>query len=383
MPVLTPEKKPAPAKRAARGQLALAAGFFALLLGPGLLWLGLHSRCDTTNYENRTLTPFPGKRVPVSDWPSAFESWLGDNAPFRNSFLSLKAGADLLTGSLDSDSVLQGKDGWLFLKDVSDSRSISDYQGLTAYTEEEIRTMAETLTALNKALTARGSKLVILFAPAKEGVYAAQMPDSIPVVSRPTRVEALTQALSATGVPVVFPLETLRTASETQQVYYKYDTHWNAPGAWLAAQQVFAALGLPFETALPEVSIDPGETAPKDLANLCGRWNWCTDDLYYKVNAPGARLTEGSRESELTRYQGDGSGTLLLARDSFGAALGPHLAEGFGTALVLHTNQLTVENLLAEQPTVPDAVVLEVGERFSDNLQRRMEILLDWASQPA
>ena len=37
MPVLTPEKKPAPAKRAARGQLALAAGFFALLLGPGLL----------------------------------------------------------------------------------------------------------------------------------------------------------------------------------------------------------------------------------------------------------------------------------------------------------------------------------------------------------
>ena len=32
---------------------------------------------------------------------------------------------------------------------------------------------------------------------------------------------------------------------------------------------------------------------------------------------------------------------------------------------------------------LPDAVVLEVGERFSDNLQRRMEILLDWASQLA
>ena len=89
MPVLTPEKKSAPTKCAARGQRALAAGFFALLLGPGLLWLALHSRCDTTNYENRTLTPFPGKSVPISDWPSAFESWLGDNAPFRNSFLSL------------------------------------------------------------------------------------------------------------------------------------------------------------------------------------------------------------------------------------------------------------------------------------------------------
>ena len=41
MPVLTPEKKSAPAKCAARGQRALAAGFFALLLGPGLLWLAL------------------------------------------------------------------------------------------------------------------------------------------------------------------------------------------------------------------------------------------------------------------------------------------------------------------------------------------------------
>ena len=85
----------------------------------------------------------------------------------------------------------------------------------------------------------------------------------------------------------------------------------------------------------------------------------------------------------MTRYQGDGSGALLLARDSFGAALGPHLAEGFDTALVLHTNQLTVENLLVQQPTVPDAVVLEVGERFSDNLQRRMEILLDWVGRLA
>ena len=151
----------------------------------------------------------------------------------------------------------------------------------------------------------------------------------------------------------------------------------------LLQNTMIRALGLPYETTLPQTAVDPGETAPKDLANLCGRWNWCTDDLYYKVNAPTARLTEGSRESELTRYQGDGSGTLLLARDSFGAALGPHLAEGFDTALVLHTNQLTVENLLVQQPTVPDAVVLEVGERFSDNLQRRMEILLDWVGRLA
>ena len=185
-----------------------------------------------------------------------------------------------------------------------------------------------------------------------------------------------------TGVPVLFPLEELKAVGEQTQTYYKYDTHWNDVGAWLAAQQLLEVLDLPFEETLPPVEVNPDKTAPTDLANMCGSWAFCTDDLYYEVDAPAARCTEGTPDTELTRYQGDGAEDLLLVRDSFGAALGPRLAQGFDQTVVLHGNLLSVENLNQYQSSLPQVVVVEVGERFSDNLAGRLETLLAWAHLP-
>ena len=363
-----------------RRKLALAAGFLALLCAPVLLWPLLRGGCDTTNYENRTLAAFPDGETEISDWPAAFEEWLGDHAPFRNGFLTLKSGMDRALGSLDSTNVLLGREGWLFLKNVSDSKSLSDYQGLTSFSAEETETILRTAQALGEELESKGSRLVLLFAPAKEGVYSRYMPDSIPVVSRPTRVEALVETLRAgTSLPVIFPLEELKEAADTCQVYYKYDTHWNEAGAWLAAQQVLGALGLPAESRWPDLAPDPEKTAPTDLANMCGSWRWCTDDVYISVDAPQAACTASENGGELTRYQGGGEESLLLARDSFGSALAPFLAQGFDETLVLHGNLLTPENLAAQQPQLPDVVVLEVAERFADTLPTRLAALLEWA----
>ena len=357
----------------------LIAGFAALLAGPWLVWPLARGLCDTTNYENRTLASFPTLEAGIDGWPAAFEEWLGDHAPFRNQFLTLKAGADRLVGTLDSTNVLLGEEGWMFLKDVSDSKSLSDYQGLTAYTAEETQAMADTLTALNEALAARGSRLVLLFAPAKEGVYARYMPASVPVVRRPTRVQALAEALGETGVPVLFPLNELEAAALERQVYYKYDTHWNEAGAWLAAQLTLEALDKPFAAAWPEMAPDPEKAPLTDLANMCGSWAFCTDDVYWALEAEAAACTLWEAGGEIARYAGAGEGSLLLARDSFGEALAPWLAQGFESATVLHGNQMQPETLLEWQPEVPNVVVLEVAERFADNRPGRLEALLAWA----
>ena len=357
----------------------LAGGFAALLAGPCLLWPLARTVCDTTNHENRTLAPFPSLADGVDGWPAAFEEWLGDHAPFRNQFLTIKSGADRLVGTLDSANVLLGKEGWLFLKDVSDSKSLSDYQGLTAYTAGETQAMAGSLAALSDALAAKGSRLVLLFAPAKEGVYSRYMPGSVPVVSRPTRVEALAEALAETGVPVLFPLEELADAAQKRQVYYKYDTHWNEAGAWLAAQLTLEALGRPYDAAWPEMAPDPDKAPLTDLANMCGSWAFCTDDVYWALEAEAAECTLWEAGGEIARYAGEGEGSLLLARDSFGEALAPWLAQGFAGTTVLHGNQMQVETLLEWQPEVPDVVVLEVAERFADNLSGRLEVLRQWA----
>ncbi|MDD4850278.1 MAG: hypothetical protein PHO10_06205 [Gemmiger sp.] len=361
----------------------LLGGFLALLLLPWPLWLALRASLDTTNYENRALAPFPGTEVSAEAWPAAFEDWLGDHAPFRNQLMTLNATVNAGVGTLDSANVLQGQQGWLFLKDVSDSQSISDYQGLTAPTAQELADTAAVLQALDAALRAKGSRLAVVFAPAKEGVYSRYMPASVPVASRPTRVQALVESLRAnTGVPIVYPQALLAAMADTQQVYYKYDTHWNEPGAWLAAQAVLEALGRDFTATLPPVAPAPETAPPKDLANMCAAWHLCTDDVYYTVAAPAATLTPGT-SGEIQHYTGTGTDTLLLVRDSFGAALAPWLGAGFGQALVIHGNALTEEALQREQTQktgLPDVVVLEVAERFYYTLPTRAATLLNWVS---
>lgn len=367
-------------RRLAAARAGLAAGFAALLLAPGLLWLPLRGCMDTQNHENRTRAALPDAGTPLEQWPAAFEDWLGDNAPFRNELLTLKARADRLVGTVDSSDVLLGRDGWLFLKDVGDSSSLSDYQGLTAYSEEEKASLAAQLTALQQTLAERGCRLLVLLAPAKEGVYSDKMPAAIPAVSRPTRVQDLAAYLQAnTAVPVVFPQEALRQAAARQQVYYKYDTHWNDIGAWLAAQQVLAALDRPSRSEWPAVSVCDGRAAPTDLANMCGNWSCCTDDVYYEAAVPRA-VADGDMNAERLHYTGSGAGTLLLVRDSMGAALAPHLAQSFAAALVLHGNALTRENL-AELPAAPQVLVLEVTERYSDNLFGQACFLQEWAKE--
>ena len=161
-------------------------------------------------------------------------------------------------------------------------------------------------------------------------------------------------------------------------MYYKYDTHWNNAGAWLAAQKTLAALDMPAAQDWPLFLTEPEIPCPADLAAMCGRWNMASDDVYLEPDVPTAERIEGSDGAELMRFSGSGSNSLLLARDSYGAALAPYLAEGFHDTLVLHGNVLTVDTLLAEQTTIPDTVVIEVAERFCGDLTGRVKVLLAW-----
>ena len=138
MPPTVQQERQAHAGQAARRCRAfLLGGFAALLLLPGPLWLAVRGGLDTANHENRALAPFPlGESAPaLQEWPAAFDAWLGDHAPFRNQCMSLNARVNWALGSLDSSDVLLGKERWLFLRDVSDSSSLLDYQGLTAYSQ--------------------------------------------------------------------------------------------------------------------------------------------------------------------------------------------------------------------------------------------------------
>lgn len=364
-----------------RGRI-LAVLFVMMLLLPAPLWLLLAPVMDNANHENRTLASFPTTDTSIEEWPAAFEDWLNEHAPFRNEFMSLNGRLNWTVGTLDSSDVLLGKDHWLFLKNVSDSKSISDYQGLTAYTEAELADFTDTLSTLQNRLAEYGTRLVVVIAPAKEGVYSQYMPDSIPVVSRPTRVQALAGELIGAGVPLVWPQQTLIDLSAERQVYYKYDTHWNEVGAYQAVTQAEALLGhnlTPLEDC--EVTVSREQKALTDLANVSAVWTLCQDDLYYSVDAPRAEQISCTPDGYRMHWQGTGEESLLMLRDSFGEMMAPFLCAGYDQSVVLHTAAVTVDVINEEMDGLPDVIVLEAAERYSDNLLGQGKLLLAWLDE--
>ncbi len=364
----------------------LLYGFLCLMVLPILLFAIFKNSLDTVNYENRDLTPFPSaSNTSLQEFPAQFESYLGDNAPFRNQFMTLNASINMLFGVVDSSDVLKGEDNWLFLKDVSDSKSISDYQGLTYYSQQQQQEIFEQINELQSSLSDSGYKLAVVFAPAKEGVYSNYMPAYIPVVNEQTRVEGLSAAIMQnTDIPVIFPKETLKNAAQSTPVYYKYDTHWNEIGAYITAQEIYKSIGYSYNEGVPNYVQNLEEVAPKDLANVSATWNIFTDDIYYSVMHDKAQTANQSGDGYITHFSGNGKSNCIVITDSFGEALMPFLSAQFNQSVAIHGNALNYDNLqmvqneLSQNSSLENYIIIEVAERFSDTLLSKLEKLNEY-----
>ena len=335
--------------------------FMLALVLPYPLYWALHSVVDGNNYENRALATWADvASKPLREKPKAVEDMLGDHAAFRNELMALNAGINLkLFGTVQSENVLLGKEGWLFYKNVSDSRSLDDYQGINLYAPEQLAQLSELLVQLQQNLAAKGTQLVLLLAPNKEHVYAQYMPSSIPRVAQPTKAEALVQHLSdTTSIPVVYPLQALIQQSKTQQVYYKYDTHWNDIGALTAAQLLQQALGA--KGTLAEFTTVPSKKQPlQDLAFSSATQRFLPQDIAYDALPPQS----GAQPSEKT---------LLMLQDSFGEGMQEIIATQYADSSFVHFNRL--DTLSFEN--APDVFVFQVAERYTDRLWQALPTLV-------
>ncbi len=360
------------------------AVFTAALLMPFLLYAFLGRFADKTNYENRVMTSFSDVlSSTVGKMPSAFEDWLNDSAPFRNEFMTLNAAINLnVFNTIQSGEVLLGQEGWLFYKNVSDSKSLDDYQGLNAYSDEQLKQISDNLTALNEALSAKDVKFVLLLAPNKERVYSRYMPASVPVVAD-AKTDLLVDYLAKnTGVSVIYPKTELEAAGQTQQVYYKYDTHWNEAGAFIAVKQMQTLL-FGENSKFEGVSfVKGGKTEKVDLANISSTNKLLPDDYDYSCEGFLNGVTADIKDSDETGYvtsaasNAQNGETLLMLRDSFGSAMLPTLAKCYDSAEIIHLNAFEKNAPAADKNKV---FVWELAERSTDRLLDYLPKLVEWA----
>lgn len=355
------------------------AVFIAALTVPKLSWPFLKKYVDTGNYENRELAIKPDlSAVSLTEYPDAYEAWFNDWLPYKNQLQFANRAVDFLVfHSLDSDQVLLGKDEWLFYKAAG---CIDSYRGLVSYSEDELREMADNLLVARQWFDERGIKLVINIVPNKEEVYCKYMPDDIQVVNPVSQSQQAVEYLSEnTDLDVLYELERLQSAAERQQVYYKYDTHWNYVGGYYGAQSVLERVGAQMPDCTEDMIVpwaeDVFEPAPQqkgttfDLAMMAGLPHLLDvkRDKRFMVNyKPEVNFTYESLaeysdiDTMLYSSNAQDSRRVIMICDSFGNLDMPYIAKEFAESACIHYAHYTA-GFMGTYP--PDIVVFQFVER--------------------
>ncbi len=287
---------------------------------------------------------------------SDISDYLGDRFALRQEMVTLEHSlCAALFHQSGEESVILGKDGWLFYAETLD-----DYEGVNLMDEREIWAAARSLALIDEYCQLQGAEFRFTIAPNKNSLYGEYMPKRYPQSGARGNAERLAAALEEQGVGYTDLFAVFE--AEDEILYRALDSHWNTRGAALAGDALLEDLGVDYE---PFYTEDYEEIHEE------------TGDLYEMVYPAGKKLdadwrcgrefTFGyanrirSAEDNIIRTSNEGkTGSLLMFRDSFGNTLHSFMAEGFGSACF---SRITPYDLTMIQSENADTAVIELVER--------------------
>jgi hypothetical protein len=151
-----------------------------------------------------------------------------------------------LAVSADENGVVQGKDGWLFLREELEHLGSKAFygEGVVENSRATKLEFADPLPAIvdfNRQLNDRGIDLVFALVPPKALIYNDKLPGNVSMetISELDRVYVDFYAkLSEQGVHVLDLIPFFRAAKEKEQLYCKTDTHFSGAGLRLVAGEL-------------------------------------------------------------------------------------------------------------------------------------------------
>jgi len=142
----------------------------------------------------------------------------------------------------ESSIVVVGKNGVLYAN-VDDS--MTDYRGLVPYSESQLAYLLGLVKSERDYLKSKGIGLLLVVVPNKESVYPEFLPDDIKKINPTTHLDQIEEYFNKNSDIRFLDLKpTFMAAKQTQQIYYKTDSHWNSYGAFLAYGKIMEALGI-------------------------------------------------------------------------------------------------------------------------------------------
>ena len=358
----------------------IASLFFTAISLP-LLFSVFSGNSTVSLTENRTLATRP--QIPksfhdIQSFPQTFENYFNDHFGLREQFVNVSNYLVRLLNDSPSENVVQGKQGWLFLKGEKHFSPLRDAQNLDLFTETELYAYSASILEKYRWLKARGIAYIFIVAPNKHTIYSEMLPTYI---RKQNPDSALTQLMdylkSHTQVPILdlrHPLLDSKSSSPFL-LYDKYDTHWNAYGANIAQYEILKKMDqlLPNKIT-PHLYRDDEfrlvDSRFGDLARMMGEMEsylrghqvpqLMETPIPYKV------IGEIGPSSHVILCD-SGKLSALIYRDSFFSSLQPYLTPYFRYAHYI-TQYIPRPTILDIQREIkiekPDIVIEEIVERL-------------------
>lgn len=310
-----------------------------------------------------------------------YESYLRDQFPGRDHWVSFQTDMELFMGKNEIHNVYIGKNHYL----------------LEHYTEKEFdpQQISKNLQALEKFVgkTKQNADVHVMMVPTKSWVLREKLPAFAPHYKEQKFYDALQQKLEKEDV--LISVEPVLDAHKEEEIYYRTDHHWTTLGAWYAYEQYTKAVGGDLQRAQGKkkfrcISKDFYGTTyakinyarqadkieiyePADklrvVYNMGERKTKTLYDFSFLKTADQYSVFTGGNQAVLEITGGIKNGkTLLLIKDSFANSILPFLAEDYEKLVVVDLRQLNVSgDRLLEMFSPTDILILYNSAQFAQD----------------
>ena len=310
-----------------------------------------------------------------------YESYLRDQFPGRDHWVSFQTDMELFMGKNEIHNVYIGKNHYL----------------LEHYTEKEFdpQQISKNLQALEKFVgkTKQNADVHVMMVPTKSWVLREKLPAFAPHYKEQKFYDALQQKLEKEDV--LISVEPVLDAHKEEEIYYRTDHHWTTLGAWYAYEQYTKAVGGDLQRAqgkkkfrciskdfygTTDAKINYARQAdkieiyePADklrvVYNMGEKKTKTLYDFSFLKTADQYSVFTGGNQAVLEITGGIKNGkTLLLIKDSFANSILPFLAEDYEKLVVVDLRQLNVSgDRLLEMFSPTDILILYNSAQFAQD----------------
>ena len=310
-----------------------------------------------------------------------YESYLRDQFPGRDHWVSFQTDMELFMGKNEIHNVYIGKNHYL----------------LEHYTEKEFdpQQISKNLQALEKFVgkAKQNADVHVMMVPTKSWLLREKLPAFAPHYKEQKFYDALQQKLEKEDV--LISVEPVLDAHKEEEIYYRTDHHWTTLGAWYAYEQYTKAVGgdlqrvqgkkkfrciskdfygttyakINYARQADKIEIYEPADKLRVVYNMGEKKTKTLYDVSFLKTADQYSVFTGGNQAVLEITGGIKNGkTLLLIKDSFANSILPFLAEDYEKLVVVDLRQLNVSgDRLLEMFSPTDILILYNSAQFAQD----------------